>query len=308
MIGISNSAYALGRERATIEQWCAAQRRPEPFVRQLAHNGARYFHRVASEGLVELGQAAIAKLLDASAIGAHQIDAMVLCQTSPCNVLPMPYTLVGSLRQAARLSRAYVFSIAQQQCVSPLHALRALAALFDMHRNWRYALLLGVDTILREDLRAIGDSGMHSDGAGAMLIERNCGSCVCGIETYNDARPSEGIRPDGSYQPNEQYLWTLVSVIRRVAKSAAVPFTALTSILPHNVNLPAWRQALDALRIPQERLFTDNFARIGHTFGSDAAINLADSGALRAPGKHLVFASGIGGTFGGFILETQLRA
>jgi hypothetical protein len=71
------------------------------------------------------------------------------------------------------------------------------------------------------------------------------------------------------------------------------------------VNLPAWHEALDALRIPRERLFDRNFARVGHAFGSDAAINLADSGALSRPGHHLVLASGIGGTFGGFAVTTD---
>lgn len=305
MIGIANAAYALARAHATVQQWCAVQQRPEPFARQLAGNGAQRFHHATDESLVDLGRDAIARVLQGRGIGADRVDAMVVCQTSPCNVLPMPYTLVGQLRQVAGLSRAYVFSIAQQQCVSPLHALRALEALFEWHRHWRFALLVGVDTILREDLRAIGDAGIHSDGSGAMLIERGCGNRIRAIQTYNDARSIEGIRPDGSYEQSNQYLWSLISVIRRVAKAAAVPPAGLATILPHNVNLPAWRQALDALRIPQERLFTDNFARVGHTFGSDAAINLADSGALHRPGKHLVFASGIGGAFGGFVLDTE---
>jgi 3-oxoacyl-[acyl-carrier-protein] synthase-3 len=308
MIGIANATYALARERTTIAEWCATRQLPELFAQQLAGNGAQHFHRVTEESLVHLGRAAIVKLLQASDIAADAIDAMVLCQTSPCNVLPMPYTLVGNLRKAARLSRAYVFSIAQQQCVSPLHALRALTALFDSHRGWRYALVVGVDTILREELRAIGDAGIHSDGAGAMLIERDGPNRILSIETYNDARLSEGIRADGTYEPNDQYLWTLISVIRRVAKAAGVPPASLTSILPHNVNLPAWRQALDALRIPQERLFSENFGRVGHVFSSDAAMNLADSRALHIPGKHLVFASGIGGTFGGFLLDTEQPA
>jgi hypothetical protein len=52
---------------------------------------------------------------------------------------------------------------------------------------------------------------------------------------------------------------------------------------------------LDSLRIPRDRLFSENFSRIGHVTVSDAFINLAQCHDL-APGQpFLLFARGIGG-------------
>jgi 3-oxoacyl-[acyl-carrier-protein] synthase-3 len=146
---------------------------------------------------------------------------------------------------------------------------------------------------------------MQSDGASAMLLRRGAGSRLRGLHTYNHSRPTQGILPDGRYEADPNYLWGLVSLVRNVSRAAGLKPSEFTSVLPHNVNLPAWHETLDALRIPRERLFDRNFARVGHAFGSDAAINLADSQALSRPGHHLVLASGIGGTFGGFAVTTD---
>ena len=52
---------------------------------------------------------------------------------------------------------------------------------------------------------------------------------------------------------------------------------------------------LDSLHIPQDRLFAENFARIGHVTVSDAFINLAQCHGL-VPGRPLLlFARGVGG-------------
>ncbi len=305
MIGIAAVDYVLGSERLELAQWAREQALPDARLQALAAHGSQALHRARGQTLLDLGVTAVRRVLERHEVSAAEVDALVICQTSPCNTLPAPFTLAGSLREAAGLERAWAFSVVQQQCVSTLHALRVLEALFVRHRGWQRALVVGVDTILREDLRAIGVAGVHSDAASAILVERDARSRLVAVETYNDARSVEGIRQDGAYETNDRYLWTLVSVIRRVAKRLGVKPQQFDQVLPHNVNLPAWWQAMDTLRIPRERLFTDNFARIGHAFGSDAAVNLHDSGALARSGLQLVFASGIGGAFGGLALATE---
>lgn len=305
MIGIAASDYVLGCEQRLFADWADEQKLSASRRQALADNGVAHLHRARGESLVGLGAAAVRRVLDREDLDPGSIDALVVCQTSPCNTLPTPFTLAGSLRSELGLHRAWTLSVAQQQCVSELHALRVLQALFARRTRWQRALVVGIDTILREDLRAIGTAGVHSDGASALLVTRDAPCRLLAVETYNDARAIEGIRADGSYEPNDNYLWSLVSVVRRLAKSARVQLLDFEQVLPHNVNLPSWLQAMDTLRIPRERLFTRNFARIGHVFGSDAAINLADSGALARRGPQLVFASGIGGTFGALALASK---
>ncbi len=304
MIALRSSVYLLPGTRSSVANWCAERGCDPALYSALSASGANHYFSADGRHLLDMGNEAVDKLFDSLAVAPDEIDVLILYQTSPCNVLPAPYSLAGALRQRCGLSSALAFSIVQQQCVSPVHAFRALDALMEKHEHWRHAILVGIDTILREDLRPIANSGFHSDGASALLVSRDGSSRIRCVETYNDPKATQGILADGSYEPNENYLWSLISVVRRVMKSAQLSSEQVTTVIPHNVNLPAWRQALDALRIPAERLFSDNFGRTGHIFGSDAAINIADSGVLSKPGNHLVFASGIGGCFGGFLLET----
>jgi len=304
MIDIIHSDYSLPESIGFASQW-AENYGDQDLGENLESNGCSTYHYTVNENVLDLGTEAITKTLEATNVSAAEVDVVILFQTSPCNAFPMPNTLVGSLKQRASLSRAWALSITQQQCVSPIHALRVLNSLFDKHPKWKYALLVGIDTILQENLRAIGNSGIHSDAASAMLIGREgSGSRVVTLDTYNDPRASVGINADGTYGENTNYLWSLISLIRKLFKRSGVDANQCISILPHNVNRPAWGQALDAMRLPQSVLFDQNFSKIGHAFGSDAAINIKDSSALVNPGNHLVFASGIGGCFGGFILQT----
>ena len=305
MIGIASTAYVLAKAQDTVNEWCSSQAVAEERRQTLLRNGANRFHRAEHEGLIDLGKDAISQVLKTGGVPTSEIDALVICHTSPLSALPMPYTLAGTLRQACGLSRAYSLGITQQQCVSSLHALRVLDALFTRHPEWGSAIVVTIDTIVREDYRLVGDAGVHSDAASAVLVQRRAPGRVNGLQTYNDPRAAQGVMPDTLYRTDTNYVWTLVSVIRRVLKAAGIEPGHLSTILPHNVNLPAWRQVLASLSLPEERLFQTNFARMGHAFGSDVAINIADSGVLRSPGHHLVFSSGIGGCFGGFILNTE---
>lgn len=306
-VGVAHTAYALSSHLMNVQAWCEEQHWPVEQAAALRANGADQFYRVhGDQTQIDLGRHAVRKLLsERGDLSINDIDALVVCHTSPCNALPMPFTLAGELRHRLGMTRALAWSIAQQQCVSPIHALRVLRAMFAKHRHWRNALIVCVDSVLREDLRAIGTAGIHSDGASAMWVRRGAQAQLMGLQTFNDPVTVHGILPDGRYEPNDNYLWTLISVIRRVIKDSGLKPTDVRTVLPHNVNLSAWRQAMDALRIPQERLFARNFSRIGHVFGSDAAVNLADAGVLNEPGHHIVFASGIGGCFGGFMLSQE---
>ncbi len=306
MIDVVHTTYALPSHKGDAMSWARAAGLPAHGA-ALQAAGSDVYHYVLDESIVGLGEAAISRLIAESGVAPHAIDALCVFHTSPCATLPAPFGVAHNLRDACGLSSAWSFSIGQQQCVSPVHALRVLDALFSRNSDWRYAVLVGMDVIMRESLRAIGISGLHSDAASAMLIGRpGTGSRIAALHTYNDPTATLGISDDGRYEANGNYLWSVVSTARRVLRSGGVTPDAISSVLPHNVNRPAWTEALNTLRIPEARLFASNFARIGHAFGSDAAINIADSRALGRPGHHLVFASGIGGTFGGFLVSTGI--
>jgi len=310
MIRIAATGYALASQAGTVQNWCAGQGWAEPREAALLASGAAHYHHTAAgETLTDIAQAGLRALLDRAQIEPSAIDLLVVYHTSSCNTLPAPFTLAGELRRRAGLRRAQHFSVFQQHCVSWVHGLSVMQALFDRRPALQHAVLLGADTIMNESLRAIGTNGIQTDGSSAMLITRNSGAPVLGWATTNDASGGigTGILDDGTYVNDDTYLWSLVSTMRRVMKAAGTRPADITRVLPHNVNLPAWQTAMNAAGLPAERLFAGNFARVGHAFGSDAAINMQDSGALHAPGRALLMSAGLGGCFGGCIIETGVN-
>lgn len=306
MVCIVSSAYYLPVAKGNVSSWCRAHQRPHDQEQALLKSGAEHFYFADGEDKTTMAINAVEKLLGDAKLNPEDISALVFFHTSQVTVLAPPESILERIRTKLGMRNTLGFSVSQQNCVSTLYAINVLDALFSVHPKWRYAIAFGVDTIAVEKLRAIGESGIHSDAASAMLISPTEGAAkVTAIETYNDLRLAHGILSDGSYEENDNYLWSAISVIRRSLKAAGIGVDELTSVIPHNTNYPGWGHILRALKIPIEKLFSDNFARIGHAFGSDCPINLSDSGILQTPGYHLVFSSGIGGCFGSMVLDCR---
>jgi 3-oxoacyl-[acyl-carrier-protein] synthase-3 len=307
VIRIAATGYALGSQRSTVQSWCDTQGWATPRTTALLASGAAHYHHAGEhETLTDIAQAGLCALLERADIAPADIDLLVVFHTSACNTLPAPFTLAGELRRRAGLRHAQHFSVFQQHCVSWVHGLSVIHSLFTRRPCLQHAVLLGADTIMNESLRAIGTNAIQTDGSSAMLITRGRGAPVLDWASYNDARGGigSGILDDGTYVNDDTYLWSLVSTMRRVMKAAGTKPADITRVLPHNVNLPAWQTAMRAAGLPAERLFTGNFARVGHAFGSDAAINVQDCGALREAGRALLISAGLGGCAGGCVIET----
>lgn len=303
MFGLTTTAYALGDIRETIYAWCESHQQTEGLADALRRNGSLNVWRSQETSQLDLASLAVSSLLKQADLKPSAIDLLIVCHTSPTNTLPAPLSFVGEIKHRIGANRALGFSIGQQQCVSSVHALYTANVLFQSRPEIHAAVILCADTLNREALRPIGDAGIQSDGASAIMLQRGRGSPVAAIHTYNHAKPTQGILPSGEYENDPNYLWALITLIRNIAKKTGIRPEDFTSILPHNVNLPAWNQALKALRIPPHKLFSANFPRTGHVFGSDIAINIADSDLLNTPGYHMVLTSGVGGAFGGFSLK-----
>jgi 3-oxoacyl-[acyl-carrier-protein] synthase-3 len=307
MIRIAATGYALASQGSTVQRWCDRQGWAAPRAAALHASGAAHYHHAdAGETLTDIALAGLHALLDRAQIAPAAIDLLIVTHTSACNTLPTPFTLAGEIRRRAGLRNAQHFSVFQQHCVSWVHGLSVMQALFARRPSLNHAVLLSADSIMNESLRAIGTNGIQTDASSAMLITRDRGAHVLGWATYNDARGGigTGILDDGSYANDDTYLWSLVSTMRRVMKAAGTRPADVTRVLPHNVNLPAWQTAMTAAGIPAGRLFTENFARVGHAFGSDATINLQDSSALHEPGRALLISAGLGGCAGGCVIRT----
>ncbi|PQV44434.1 3-oxoacyl-[acyl-carrier-protein (ACP)] synthase III-like protein [Paraburkholderia sp. BL21I4N1] len=168
--------------------------------------------------------------------------------------------------------------------------------MFIARPHMKRVLLVGADIMPLESERLMQTEGILGDGAFAAFIERGAAvNRLIAIATYANGQGWRGVLTNEEPRLAAQHFFTTRSLIRQTVQQAHFALDDIQRILPHHLDLPAWHRLLDALQIPQDRLFAENFARIGHVTVSDAFINLAQCHGL-VPGRpFLLFARGVGG-------------
>ncbi|WP_428241201.1 3-oxoacyl-[acyl-carrier-protein] synthase III C-terminal domain-containing protein [Gynuella sp.] len=305
MLGLNEVGFELGARKFFLSDSSFINSVDAQGLDTLHKNGAQSFYVADSESNLELGINAIESALKRSTLENRQINALILCHTSPINTLPVPYSLVSELAQKTSLSHCFVTTITQQQCVSSLYGLKLATGLFKTHPHWEGAIICCIDKILNEEYRLIGDAGVHSDAASAIVVEPESPATVVAIETMTNSHIAKSIHASDLFINDPHYVWALVSLIRKTLKKSGVKADQLQSVLPHNVNLAVWKQVMMSLKLSETILFKENFSQSGHAFGSDTAINIATSGMLKKSGYHLIVSCGIGGCYGAILVENK---
>ncbi|SMF37438.1 hypothetical protein [Pseudobacteriovorax antillogorgiicola] len=306
-IGIIDIEYQLGSTLCSTDDYCKDHGIDQDLSSRLHRNASQHYYRSHPKEIFELGVKCVDDILRNNGKKPKDVSYIVYCHTSQANVLPPPFSIVDIIRQSCHLTNSVGFSVSQQNCVSPIHALSILNQLMEREEEDKVAVLVTIDTILLEHLRRISDSGMQSDGASAILIGPSfiAGNEITGISTFNDKKTLHGILDDGSYEESPNYLWNCTSLMRKSMRASGISASSIETVCPQNTHKPSWPIVLNALKIPLARLHDNGLNNIGHVLGSDIAINIKDSGAYKKPGHHLIFSSGIGGCFGSFVLKTN---
>lgn len=303
---ISAVAHCLPERIVDVEQWALQCGIPDSRVRALRAHGAKQFHDAAGESPVSLATRAVSALLRDTATPSSSVDALVYTYTIQTSVLAPPASSTRYIQHRTGLHRALSFSVSQQQCVSPMAAIRVLLALAAREPSIDRAILVCADVISSScsRLRAIHDLALHSDGACALLLERGARrNYISSLHLYTDARFSRGT--DDALQPlaDDRYYWSAFTTMRAAIRQADITASDVAYVLPHHVNLPGWRRLMEMLAIPQARLFAQNFSVIGHVFGADPFINL-ETCLNHQPGERsLLFSSGLAGCFGAMVIR-----
>jgi len=256
----------------------------------LERAGMHRYHRATGQTAIGLAASAIHQVMLASCVAADTIDCLVYVHTLQGSIAPPPMSLPGLLCDRFCFTHAETFSLAQQHCASALGALRVIRAMFVARPHMRRVLLVGADVMPLEPERLMRGEGIMGDGAfGATNRLLAVGTHCSGLGW----RGTSGL--DSPSIAARQFL-AARSLISTTLRQAHCPPEDLQLILPHHLDLPAWYRLLDSLRIPRERLFASNFARVGHVTVSDPFINLADCDDVLVPGRpFLLFARGVGG-------------
>ncbi|CAG9195583.1 3-oxoacyl-ACP synthase [Burkholderia vietnamiensis] len=265
-------------------------------INSLEKAGVRLFYNARGQTALSLAANAIQSLVCATRLGPDTIDFLVYVHTLQGSVAPPPLSLPRLLCEHFGFERAEAFSFAQQHCASSLGALRIIRAMFAARPAINRGLLVGADVMPLASERSIAGAGLLSDGACAVLVERD--ASINRLVSLAFHASGEGWR--GTLEQDEsrfasQYFFAARRLAMQASAEANVPLAEIQRILPCHLDLPTWRRTVASLGLPARHLFADNFVRIAHVTVCDPFINLADCGDL-VPGKpFLLCARGVGG-------------
>ncbi|CAN7695607.1 3-oxoacyl-[acyl-carrier-protein] synthase III C-terminal domain-containing protein [Paraburkholderia sp. 22099] len=295
-LGITHVAFHLPQCVDDVRSWGQRTGQSATTVVQLERAGMRYYRKANGQTAIGLAASAVQRLLLTSGIARREVDCIVYVHTLQGSVAPPPHSLPGLLCDRFGFTNAEAFSFAQQHCASALAALRVIRAMFIARPYMKRVLLVGADVMPLASERLMRAEGILGDGAFAAFIERGAAvNRLLAIGMHASGLGWRGVLANDESRLAAQNFFTARSLIRQTVQQARFTLDDIQRILPHHLDLPAWHRLLDSLQVPHDRLFAENFARVGHVTVSDAFINLAQCEGLVTGRPLLLFARGIGG-------------
>ncbi|MBB2930587.1 ketoacyl-ACP synthase III family protein [Paraburkholderia silvatlantica] len=305
-LSLSGIAFSVPAQTVDANTWARHCGFTEARASALLRNGVQQFHDAAATSPVALACEAVSTLLERTGASRASVDALIYTHTIQSSVMAPPAGTAAFIQSRMGLDRALAFSVMQQNCVSPMAAIRVLRVLTIAGRPVQRAIVVCADVMGSgcDHLRAIQDLALHSDGACALLLERDTDcNCIVGLHFYTDGRYFRGTDDDLQPVPDDRYYWSAFTTMRAALRQAGVTGNELVHVLPHHVNLPGWSRLMTMLSVPQERLFTANFGRFGHVFGADPFINFHTAPRGQPGSCSMLFSSGLAGCFGAMVIR-----
>ncbi len=238
----------------------------------------------------------------------HQVR-YVLHARATTVVTPYPVNPLHELCRALGLDRAIAFAVNHHGCATGLLALdmagRLVAADDDPDA---LALVLAGEKAFTHDAQLMPGISVFGEAATACLVRS--GGHRDRLLAYTTSVHGEYAGRFTDHQDlvvryEQMFPESLAEVILSALAQAGAGIDEISLILPHNVNLMAWRRSCRKIGFPVERVLLDNIPLIGHAFCADALINYAtamERGLLQPGDKYLIVAAG-GATFSAMVYE-----
>lgn len=317
-VGIGAVACEWPANVCTVEQLEAAGLLQTPAA-QLRDSGFAQC-RVSDLPACTLARRAVQRLLDESGTPAKDVRLLVTATALPPNAL-VPRSCATTaldqppagldltrytgtrLQHELQLSSARTIGVTELGCVSLLGAVWMAHRLMDQE-GWDAAICVNADVMPQSLGREVLYSVM-SDVACAVLLTRGAG----GHRLLHHAQMTKGFYWDAQACSGEvlaAYYPTAKRLIANTLAQAGLTLDDIACVLPNNVSRRSWEAMCDVLRLPIERVYTDNIARHGHAMASDQFINLHDAvraGRVRRGDRVLLFGFGLGAHWACSVVE-----
>lgn len=252
----------------------------------------------AEVGLVLYATALTGSATMASA--SHPGDGAILRleTVAECFQYPASY-----LQAELELTGAAVAGVDQQGCASLMSALRLGRAMLVAEPELGSVLCVSADVFPAGQPRDLVYN-VISDGACAVLLRQGAPNRILSC-----AQVTKGSYWDAAAVEHEviaAYFPTARNLITTALESAGLTLDDIALVIPHNVSRRSWDILRGLLQLPEERVFTGNIARVGHTIASDNILNLRDAidtGRVKSGDKLLLFTFGFGLNWSCMVVE-----
>jgi 3-oxoacyl-[acyl-carrier-protein] synthase-3 len=208
------------------------------------------------------------------------------------------------LQDELDLTNAVVAGVNQQACASIFSAMQLGRSTLIADPDVSTVLCVASDRLPDGVPRDI-IFNLVSDGACAVLLRRDTPTNRI-LAYHQTTKPMVFGDASLDAQVIAAYFPTAVTVIETALRKAGVSLDDIAWIIPHNVSLRSWEILLGMLRVPREKLFSANIARVGHTMAADNLVNLRDAqdaGLLKKGDRLLLFTFGFGLNWSCMILD-----
>ncbi|WP_188316457.1 3-oxoacyl-[acyl-carrier-protein] synthase III C-terminal domain-containing protein [Solihabitans fulvus] len=238
----------------------------------------------------------------------RRVDYLVFAHTTQA-VAPADVDVAQVLREDLGLADTEAFGLSHQACVSSLGAIDVAAELLRAEgTEGAYALMVTGERAFSPVVQLIPNTSIMADASSACLVTLDGdGDVVHAFVTRTLGEYAEWLRlsPEENHEFGELYGSRLAEVILAAVAEAGLTFDDIDLVIPHNVNMLAWRQTIKALDAAPEKFFLDNIGRLSHCFASDVFLNyttLREAGRLVDGGRYVLVSVGLGATFGAMVI------
>ncbi|MGP3983171.1 3-oxoacyl-[acyl-carrier-protein] synthase III C-terminal domain-containing protein [Streptomyces sp. KR80] len=263
-------------------------------------------------GLFDLLRPAARRALSALPEGGR-VAYLVYAHTTQA-VAPADVDVAQVVRDDLGLAGTEAFGLSQQACVSSLGGIDVVGELLRAEGDeGAYALMVTGERAYSPIVQHVPNTAIMADASAACLVTLDgAGDRVRSFVTRTLGEYAQWLEltSEQSTEFGQQYGSRIAEVIHQAVDEAGLTFDDIELVIPHNVNMLAWRQTIKELEVSPEKVFLDNVPRYSHTFASDVFVNyttLRDEGCL-VDGAHYVMVSvGLGATFGAMVITHRKR-
>lgn len=210
---------------------------------------------------------------------------------------------VSQAQELLGLQNASSFAVSQQGCGGLFSTINIAYSLLNTS-NKKSVLSMAYGLLPSMYPREV-TYNLISDAVGSMLIQKNSPKNQI-IHFYQESKPYYWDSPQRENEIIASYFPVAQRAIQSCLSESGVELSQVRWIVPHNVSLRSWKILSQLIGFPENKVWTKNISRIGHTISCDQIINLSDmehQNDLRSGDLLLLFTFGFGANWSCVLLK-----